>query len=70
MRRLLRTSALVTAAIALTGCPNPKEPVPGPKSAVERATSAVSEINWFQGTLEEAFTHPHSAGPGNSGELR
>jgi hypothetical protein len=66
MRRLLWRSALVTAAIALTGCPNPKEPIPGPKSAEERAAGAVSEINWFQGTLVEAFTHPHSAGPGNS----
>jgi hypothetical protein len=66
----LRTSALVTAAIALAGCPNPKEPVPGPKSAAGRAATTVSEINWFQGTLEEAFSHPHGAGPGNSGELR
>jgi len=70
MRPLLRATAVVTAAIALTGCPNPKEPVPGPKSAADHAVTAVSEINWFQGTLEEAFTHPHSAGPGNSGELR
>jgi hypothetical protein len=66
MRRLLRGSAIVTAAIALTGCPNHKEPLPGPKSAAERAAGAVSEINWFQGTLEEAFTHPHTGGPGKS----
>jgi hypothetical protein len=69
MRPLLRATAVVTAAIALTGCPNPKEPVPGPKSAADRAATAVSEINWFQGTLEEAFARPRSGGPGNRGEF-
>jgi len=69
MRPLLRVSALVTAAIALSGCPTHKEPLPGPKSAAEHARAAVSEINWFQGTLDEAFAHPHTASPGNRGAL-
>ena len=62
----LRTAALVAAAIALMGCPDHKEPVPGPKSAAERAGSGpvtVSEINWFQGTLEEAFAHTRAPCP-------
>jgi hypothetical protein len=56
----LRTAALVAAAIALSGCPEHKEPIPPPKSSAEHAGSrrvTVSEINWFQGTLEEAFAH-------------
>jgi hypothetical protein len=70
MRPLLRTTAVVTAAIALTGCPNPKEPVPGPKSAAERGVTAVSEINWFQETREEWYAGQPSGRPGNSGEFR
>ena len=75
MRSLLNTAAVVTAAIALGGCPNKRpEPVPGPQSAPAqsaptsderddntRRTAGVrshhaSEISWFQGTLEEAFS--------------
>ena len=72
MRSLLNTAAVVTAAIALGGCPD-KRPhrVPGPQSApaerseargedTQRAarthTHRASEISWFQGTLEEAFS--------------
>ena len=76
MKSLFITAAVVTAAIALGGCPGKRQrPVPGPQSA--RAQSAptsrsgrdddtrrtaasggpgVSEISWFQGTLEEAFS--------------
>ena len=76
MRSLFITAAVVTAAIALGGCPNKRrEPVPGPQSAAahnvpassderddasRRDTSTggqrASEISWFQGTLEEAFS--------------
>jgi hypothetical protein len=65
MRPLLRTTAVVIAAIALTGCPHKQEPVPGPQSAVKRDRPAVSEINWFQGTLEEAFARPRPSCPGS-----
>ncbi len=75
MRSLLMTAAVVTAAIALGGCPHKRpQPVPGPQSAPahsaptsnerdddsRRTASArdhrASEISWFQGTLEEAFS--------------
>src|SRR5262252_750751 len=71
MRSLLITAVAATAAVVLAGCPKKKpEPVPGPQSAPAHsratATSArhdaarddhgVSEISWFQGTLEEAFS--------------
>jgi len=69
MRPLLRTTAVVTAAIALTGCPHKQEPVPGPQSGVRAEHPAVSEINWFQGTLEEAFACPHTSCPGRTSEL-
>ena len=76
MKSLFMTAAVVTAAIALGGCPGkrPKR-VPGPQSAsaqsaltsgherdddTQRAAATrdhrVSEISWFQGTLEEAFS--------------
>jgi len=62
-------AAVVGGATALAGCHDKKpEPVPGPQSArlqhaaaadthcpEARAHRGVSEINWFQGTLEEAF---------------
>jgi len=69
MRPLLRTTALVTAAIALTGCHHKQEPVPGPQSVLKRGTTTVSEINRFQGTLEEAFARPHTSCPGSSTAL-
>ena len=68
MRSLLNTAAVV-AAIALLGCPDKRpEPVPGPQSAPAPPASGethasgthgaagASEISWFQGTLEEAFS--------------
>jgi hypothetical protein len=73
MRSLFITAAVVTAALALCGCPYHKQqPVPGPQSSATSAKAAgaalhrevqhgasaahaVSEISWFQGTLEEAF---------------
>jgi len=75
MRSLLMTAAVITAAIALGGCPHKRpQPVPGPQSAPAQSTPTssnerddhrrnaatrghgVSEISWFQGTLEEAFS--------------
>jgi hypothetical protein len=75
MRSLLMTAAVVTAAIALGGCPHKRpQPVPGPQSSpVQSAPTSnerdddnqrtagarshrASEISWFQGTLEEAFS--------------
>jgi hypothetical protein len=75
MRSLLNTAAVVTAAIALGGCPDKRpEPVPGPQSTPAQSTPTsgeardsnarsvhmhargASEISWFQGTLEEAFS--------------
>lgn len=76
MRSLLMTAAVVTAAIALGGCPRkrPQQPVPGPQSAPAQSAPTsnerdddsrrtagtrghrASEISWFQGTLEEAFS--------------
>ena len=75
MRSLLMTAAVITAAIALGGCPKKRpQPVPGPQSAPaqsaptsnerdddSRRTAGIrghraSEISWFQGTFEEAFS--------------
>jgi predicted small lipoprotein YifL len=76
MKSLFMTAAVVTAAIALGGCPGKRpKPVPGPQSAPaqsaptssnerdddsQRAAATrghgASEISWFQGTLEEAFS--------------
>jgi len=69
MRSLLVTAAVVIATIALGGCHAKRPgPVPGPQSlsAAPHARNAahntstrryaVSEISWFQGTLEEAFS--------------
>jgi hypothetical protein len=76
MRSLLMTAAVVTAAIALGGCPHKRpQPVPGPQSAAAHSVTTstnerddvgrrsastrghrASEISWFQGTLEEAFS--------------
>jgi hypothetical protein len=76
MKSLFMTAAVVTAAIALGGCPGKRQrPVPGPQSApaqsaptssnerdddAQRAAATrghgASEISWFQGTLEEAFS--------------
>ena len=66
MKSLFITAAVVTAAIALGGCRGKRpQPVPGPQSApahdaTQRTAASgshgVSEISWFQGTLEEAFS--------------
>jgi len=76
MKSLFMTAAVVTAAIALGGCPGKRQkPVPGPQSAPAQSAPTtrserdddtrrsaatgghgVSEISWFQGTLEEAFS--------------
>lgn len=69
MRSLLIVATAVSAALALGACHDKKsEPVPGPQSTrlerhvttdsdcpEARAHHGVSEINGFQGTLEEAF---------------
>jgi hypothetical protein len=74
MRSLLITATLITAAIAVSGCPY-QQPVPGPQSSAGAAlhfggaahsrqqepahpATAPGEINWFQGTLDEAFSRP------------
>ena len=70
MRSLLIPAMLITAAIALGGCPY-ERPVPGPQSSAgaalhfsgatharqQQQAHAPAEINWFQGTLDEAFSH-------------
>jgi len=44
MRSLLNTAAVVTAAIALGGCPNKRrEPVPGPQSAAAHGMPTSSD---------------------------
>ena len=65
MRSLLVTAVVVSAAIALGGCPGKRQrPVPGPQSPTVDDTQrtaatrghGASEISWFQGTLDEAFS--------------
>jgi hypothetical protein len=69
MRSFFITATVATAALALGGCQDKRrpEPVPGPQSAAvpmsaarlaadEVDDSGASEISWFQGTLEEAFS--------------
>jgi hypothetical protein len=68
MRSLWRTATVAAAALVLSGCPYHKQqPVPGPQSdaggsALGRLTHGVHRahapdpINWFQGTLDEAFS--------------
>ena len=73
MRSLLITATLTAASLALGGCPY-HSAVPGPQSSVGAALNfgaathahqqqpthvpAPAEINWFQGTLDEAFSRP------------
>jgi hypothetical protein len=68
MRSLGFTATVAAAALLLGGCPYHKQqPVPGPQSeaggsALGRLTHGVHRehapdpINWFQGTLDEAFS--------------
>ncbi len=67
MRSLWLTATVAAAALALGGCPYHKQqPLPGPQSgtasAFGRLTHGVQHehapdpINWFQGTLDEAFS--------------
>jgi hypothetical protein len=68
MRSLWFTATVAAAAVVLGGCPYHKQqPVPGPQSdtggsAPGRLTHGVHHehapdpINWFQGTLDEAFS--------------
>jgi hypothetical protein len=65
MRSFLIAATLATAALALSACHDKRpEPVPPPQSAVGMAAHGgaaspeVSEISWFQGTLDEAFARP------------
>ncbi len=74
MRSLLITATLIAAALALSGCPYQQPvPGPqssagaalhfGGASRVrqqqpDHAAAAPGEINWFQGTLDEAFARP------------
>lgn len=66
MRSFLITATVATAALALAACHDKRrqEPVPPPQSpsGMARVASAkppaVSEISWFQGTLDEAFARP------------
>lgn len=72
MKFLLTTLVAATAALTLTGCPSrDPEPIPPPRtsSGVQSlrvrpvthsggsGTAPAAEISYFQGTLEEAFTH-------------
>jgi hypothetical protein len=69
MKSLWLAAAVVSALLAVEGCRERKsEPVPGPQSTSAWNTTParaahgalrpdVSEISWFQGTLEEAFSH-------------
>ncbi|HTT43795.1 MAG TPA: hypothetical protein VMG33_12045 [Steroidobacteraceae bacterium] len=58
MRPLLLSVSIVAAAVVLGGCPYKKrEPLPGPQSVgFEHPTGTPEPINWFQGTLDEAFS--------------
>jgi hypothetical protein len=68
MRSLWFTATVAAAALVLGGCPyHRQQPLPGPQSdgedrALGRLTHGVHRehapdpINWFQGTLDEAFS--------------
>ena len=63
MRSLLIACVAGTASLLLTGCPDlPADPSPAAKPDIARAPGgggahrSVSEIVWFQGTLDEAFS--------------
>jgi hypothetical protein len=63
MRSLLLICVAGTAALLLSGCPDiPAGPLPAGESQATGAQGGdgarhnVSEIAWFQGTLDEAFS--------------
>jgi hypothetical protein len=58
MRPLLITASMIAAALVLGGCPYKKQqPLPGPQSiGIDHAPGTAEPINWFQGTLDEAFS--------------
>jgi len=66
MRSLWFTATVAAAACVLSGCPYHKQqPLPGPQSQAGAALGQLTHgvhherapdpINWFQGTLDEAF---------------
>ena len=70
MRSLLNTLTAGSTALVLSGCPDllGGGPVPAQSdshrtvsrpvhTAHESAEHSVSEIAWFQGTIDEAFSH-------------
>ena len=64
MRSFFITVAVAMVVLALGACQNKRrpEPVPPPQSRhaliadKHEPASSVSEISWFQGTLDEAFS--------------
>ncbi len=68
MRSLLITAAVAAAAIALGSCG--LKHVAGHRTGTDADESALrshgaSEISWFQGTLEEAFSRRGCPGRGS-----
>lgn len=70
MRSFFITVAVAMVVLALGACQNKRqpEPVPPPQSKHalivnrDEQASGVSEISWFQGTLDEAFSRRPCAG--------
>ena len=64
MRSFFITVAVATLGLALGACQNKRQPEPVPPPQSKHAViakhddpaAAVSEISWFQGTLDEAFS--------------
>jgi hypothetical protein len=71
MRSLLITAAVVAAVLALGSCQYKRaQSVPGHRAAPASGGSGsnyrgASEISWFQGTLEEAFSRHGCPGHGS-----
>ena len=65
MRSFFITAAVAMGLLALGACQNKRQPEPVPPPQSKHAViakhvapgTAVSEISWFQGTLDEAFSH-------------
>ncbi|MBV9345407.1 MAG: hypothetical protein JOZ03_10520 [Gammaproteobacteria bacterium] len=61
-----RAVPVLLASLALAACHYRKShPVPGPRSGAPHVAHAprVSEIRWFQGSLDEAFARPAGGSP-------